>query len=355
MFDSLRSVSDQKILSDTDAIVVQDRKLTLRLLHHLQEIERRKLYLKRGHGSMFQYCTTRLRFSEPAAARRIRTARCLARFAQLHGLLESGDVSLTTVSMVAKLLKPENVDAILSRIRGKSRRDVERVVAEYEPRATLPPDRIRLVVVPVSATSASRVSTVASDSEKSPSVETSESNDSIAGDDQRSPAPTVVQQVARRALVQFTAHEELMAKLDRIRSLASHRLPANATLEQLLDFMADVVLEREDPEARQARRDARVAKRGAMAKRWMVGKSAVSDNPRQIPTRVRDEVFVRDKRCTYVSPGGKRCNSTHVLQVDHIHPVARGGASTIDNLRLLCAHHNRLESERLMGRSGPPS
>ena len=84
-----------------------------------------------------------------------------------------------------------------------------------------------------------------------------------------------------------------------------------------------------------------------------VAKAAASNNPRQIPARLRDQVFARDKRCTYVGPNGKRCGSVHVLQIDHIKPVARGGASTIDNLRLLCAHHNRLESERLMGRSAP--
>jgi len=61
-------------------------------------------------------------------------------------------------------------------------------------------------------------------------------------------------------------------------------------------------------------------------------------------------VFARDQRCTYVGPDGKRCDSTHVLQVDHIMPVARGGAAVIGNLRLLCAEHNRLESERLMGK-----
>jgi 5-methylcytosine-specific restriction endonuclease McrA len=42
-----------------------------------------------------------------------------------------------------------------------------------------------------------------------------------------------------------------------------------------------------------------------------------------------------------------------VLQIDHIQPVARGGANTIDNLRVLCAYHNRLEAERLMGVGGP--
>jgi 5-methylcytosine-specific restriction endonuclease McrA len=66
-------------------------------------------------------------------------------------------------------------------------------------------------------------------------------------------------------------------------------------------------------------------------------------------------VFARDGfRCTYVAADGRRCSATVALQVDHIRPIARGGASTVDNLRILCAQHNRLEGERLMGHSGPP-
>src|SRR5512139_134241 len=104
MFESVRSLSDRQLFTSTDAIVAEDRRLTLKLLQHLHEIERRKLHLKHGYSSMFVYCTTHLRLSEPAAARRIRTSRCLARFPELHTLLESGDVNLSTVSIVAKYM-----------------------------------------------------------------------------------------------------------------------------------------------------------------------------------------------------------------------------------------------------------
>jgi 5-methylcytosine-specific restriction endonuclease McrA len=187
------------------------------------------------------------------------------------------------------------------------------------------------------------------DGKKSPSVDKLTAIDRRAGDPEKSPAATVVTelQFERRARVEFTAHEELMDKLERIRSIPSHRLPANASLEQLIDFMADYVITREDPARRHERRQARAAKQEKTAR------PAASANARHIPAHVHDQVFVRDQRCTYVSPDGKRCGSTHVLQIDHIKPVARGGAATIDNLRLLCAYHNRLESERLMGHRGP--
>jgi 5-methylcytosine-specific restriction endonuclease McrA len=126
-------------------------------------------------------------------------------------------------------------------------------------------------------------------------------------------------------------------------------LPINAPLEELIEFLADYFTEREDPKARHERRQAR-------ARRNPPEIRPKTSSARAIPARVRDEVFVRGEgECSYVSVDGRRCQSKHVLQVDHINPIARGGASTIDNLRLLCAYHNRLESARLMGGSGPPA
>jgi 5-methylcytosine-specific restriction endonuclease McrA len=347
MFGSLRSRSPREILSNTDRLVAHERRITLQLLEHLCEIERKRYYLELGYGSMFQYCTAHLRYSEPAALRRMRAARCLAIAPQLHPLLESGDINTTTLAMVAKYLGPKNADKVVAAIRGKSKREVERYVAGLEPTAALPPDRVRAIVVPVAVT---REVTVAGDGKKSSTIEdvTPVGHTDVPD---AAPASPVVQrevlQFKRMARVEFTAHEELMEKLDRVRSLVSHVLPVNASLEQLITFMADFVIERKDPVKRQERREARAAKQCDVAP------APVPGNPRQIPAAVRDEVFVRDQRCTYVSPDGKRCNSTHVLQIDHIKPVARGGAAVIDNLRLLCAYHNRLESERLMGRRGP--
>lgn len=60
-----------------------------------------------------------------------------------------------------------------------------------------------------------------------------------------------------------------------------------------------------------------------------------------IPTELRRAVYERDGgRCV-------ECSSGFDLQYDHILPVSRGGATTLENLQLLCAECNRRKSDFL--------
>lgn len=71
---------------------------------------------------------------------------------------------------------------------------------------------------------------------------------------------------------------------------------------------------------------------------------------RSIPRAVRREVFARDgEQCSFVSEAGVRCDSRSFLEIDHVHPKARGGDDTVANTRVLCATHNRLAAEQAFG------
>ena len=71
---------------------------------------------------------------------------------------------------------------------------------------------------------------------------------------------------------------------------------------------------------------------------------------RHIPAEVRRAVWKRDaQRCTFVSPSGHRCDARRLLEFDHIVPVARGGPSTEDNVRLRCRAHNQEAAGKSFG------
>ena len=71
---------------------------------------------------------------------------------------------------------------------------------------------------------------------------------------------------------------------------------------------------------------------------------------RLVPAAVKRQVWQRDEgRCTFTSDAGHRCEARSRLELDHARPVARGGTSTVANLRLRCRAHNQYGAERLLG------
>ena len=64
---------------------------------------------------------------------------------------------------------------------------------------------------------------------------------------------------------------------------------------------------------------------------------------RAIPAAVRRQVWQRDGgRCSYLDRRtGRRCNSRHLIEIDHVVPYAQGGGADPGNLRLLCHAHHR--------------
>ena len=63
---------------------------------------------------------------------------------------------------------------------------------------------------------------------------------------------------------------------------------------------------------------------------------------RYIPAKIKRLVWMRDQgQCVYKTRTGQKCGSRRFLQIDHIQPFALGGDSEPENLRLLCAGHNR--------------
>jgi hypothetical protein len=54
---------------------------------------------------------------------------------------------------------------------------------------------------------------------------------------------------------------------------------------------------------------------------------------RYIPVKIKRDLHPRaEGKCEYQDPKtGRRCNSTHALEIDHVQP---------QNFRLVCANHN---------------
>ena len=62
---------DQELLDQTKHMAHHEQHYTLMIVDHLQEIANRRLHLKRGYASLFDYVTGELGYSPAAAMRRI--------------------------------------------------------------------------------------------------------------------------------------------------------------------------------------------------------------------------------------------------------------------------------------------
>ena len=106
-------------------------------------------------------------------------------------------------------------------------------------------------------------------------------------------------------------------------------------------YWEDEGLDADDVKALIHQRERRSQQRLQTARSLMNADEAGRPTRVPVPTELRRAVFERDGgRCV-------ECGSNFDLQYDHLLPVAHGGATTLENLQLLCADCNRRKSDSL--------
>lgn len=365
----LARLSDSQLIKKLDALVQKERKATLEVIRHITEFDRRKLYLGIGYGSLYDYCTLHLGFSEAAAMRRIQTARCIIDFPEIYRMLENNELNLTGVCMLLGILTESNKKEVFKAVRCKSKRQIEEIVARYKPGKDIK-DRVRPIFVkttPETAPNASKSSAPGNSNSRNIRLNPDNSKQenwgkfTTAGGGEKSAAsqmhglcnsgktPPQNTFMKKKYKLEFTVDPECMKKVEEVKAILSKKYPEGVPLGILLEEMADEYLEKHSPEQKKQRREKRQAKQGTK-KKGKQGESNNSKRFRHIPQAVQDKVYARDKgRCTFVGPKGVRCNSTWNLEIDHVKPYGRGGSHSIRNLRLLCGRHNQHEAEKTYG------
>jgi 5-methylcytosine-specific restriction endonuclease McrA len=91
----LKTLNSKELLSRTQNLVAEERRVTLALVEHLEEIQARRLHNELGFSSLWEFCTQYLGLSEGAAQRRISAMR-LARDVPEAKLMEISPQALPT-------------------------------------------------------------------------------------------------------------------------------------------------------------------------------------------------------------------------------------------------------------------
>lgn len=380
---ALSHLSDTALLRELSQLVRQDRATTARLIAHLAEVDARRLYAPAGHPSMFAYCVEELRFSEDCAYKRIRAARAARQFPALFAALADGRLHLAAVTLLAPHMTSENVGELIDAATHRSKNEVEGWVARrfgvgaatktppavIRPLVQLAPGRVvsalgDLLAGTVSAAGDALSARLGANEPSDPSsscsgacqgtaVQPGESGSldaakTASSGDQLAPgrvAPPLEPPLEERYSMHLTIPKSMHDKIRRAQCLLSHAIPSG-DVAKVLERALDLMLAYEERRISSARPATTKSSRPGR----VPSKVPASSRGRYIPPRVRRAVWERDQgQCTFVTLAGHRCSARRFLEIDHVEPVARGGRSTVEGLRLRCRAHNQYTAEQTFG------
>ncbi len=370
------------IIARIERLRHREHHATVDLIEALLECKRTDAHLSAGYPSIFAFLCNHLKYSKAAASRRWKAMKCAERHPQVLEMLRKHRTNLSVLATIeAALAKASDPEALLAEIDGQSSAEVERRLAARSPVHPRREQIRREFEVRhtgadagedsgkgdlfgdnggVNGASPRHTNGAGAESENPagsprnaiPDVDARPGTDANvhakagtgakAGADAKADADANARanagSEAPRASAEGTVRGESTVTRERIRitfsldpadykqleeamTILSRKIPAKLTLEATMQELLHFFLERKRPKPKRPYK----APRG-----------------RHIPKALRDAVMIRDQgRCQFVGAGGRKCNSRHNLQIDHIQPVAKGGRTELENLRILCAAHNR--------------
>ena len=294
------------------------RLIEAELLDHLQEAEKMRLHLYRGHSSLFRYVVDELGFSDAVASNLITVARKALEVPEIKEEVRKGNLGISKLRKLCPVIDIENQKEWIQAAKTSSSREIEMKVASIK-----------------------------------------ETHTPVAN----------LRPVAKNTLrLSLDISDEAEQKLLRLKDLLSTKKGRDCTLQEVLDFALETTIEKVDPirKAKRAKKrgekktkqekelNSKVSKSPPMNKENQesihVGKARPgtrSGSRKALPKSTVDAINRRDEaQCTYVASNSKRCTQTRWLDFHHVLEHSKGGSDDLQNLVTLCHAHHRLLHER---------
>lgn len=214
----MKHLSDDFLLEKVKDLARRERELLTELLRYLHEVETRGLHLDRAYPSMFAFCTRYLGYSEMEAYTRIQAMRLLYAVPEVETKLQTGTLTLSNAAAAQCFFRRED----------RRRRKLNS--------APLTSEKKREIVLSLENLSARECEQSLRDAFTSTEPPPREKTVGLAGD---------------RFLIQFVADRALMEKMDRARSILSHRGVENR-YDLLFSVTFDFLLKKLDPLSKNA-------------------------------------------------------------------------------------------------------
>jgi hypothetical protein len=301
----LEKLSALELVTQCKHKIAIERSATAEVIRYLTEIDRRKLYLERAYGSLFEFCIKELHLSESAAQRRIASMRLLKSLTSpdaetIQVELEAGHLSLSHLAAAQRVFQYKKYEEktelsslqkseILQTLKGLSSRESEKHLAT-------------LTLKPI-------------------------------------PRKEVVYQSSGEIRLSLTVDQETLDLIEQFKAISAHQNPS-ATMAQTLKIALKTAISRKDPV--QAANANGASKKSSTSD---VG-SKVVKRSRYLSIRLKQQVWQKNAgRCAYIDIlTARRCESRYKLEVDHQIAFTKGGDTVLENLQLLCRNHNAAKS-----------
>lgn len=323
---TLKKLTDKNLDNNLKELVAGEREILAEIILHIIEVDCRKLHLKFGYASLFEYLTQHIGYANGSAQRRIDAARLAMVVPKVVGDLESGDLNLSQVSLLQKSIRAVQSDSKIE-VDQKTKEDLVDLLSNKSFAESEVLVSQRLDITPMETTKT-----------------TNQKNESVR--------------------LEVTLNKSQWDKLLKMRELLSNTLPGGSSWGQVLEVAADKVIKLKDKSqgkqsssTKQSTQAAQPTRNTDTPAELQNGSEKKSDNQnpesspppppssqvrQYIPISIQRQVFQRDKCCQYIDKvTGRKCESKWHLQIDHRQPVWANGTSQLENLRLLCAGHNQ--------------
>ena len=342
-------------------LVRNERQITHEILNHILLFQKCDSYLKLGYPSMHQYLTRGLGYSDDQAYRRLKAARLINELPEVANQFQAAKLNLSQMAEAQKAFE----------------------TSERETKVPINKEMKTALIANIEKTNNFQTKSILA-TELKLKPETKEK---------------INPQSDETVRLELSLTKEQFEKLQTIKNLVSHQIPdlnTSKVLEMLCDFYiskkqkasvktADVTIQAKAikinsntniktktgaamtqsfmDSMKQSDRNEKVSEKGRRehnmseqvnesqdAKFIETNNSKVSKSKssikrsRYISVAIKKALFEKSQGCCeYVGPTGVRCNGRYQIQIDHHHQAfCFGGGNTIENLRYLCAQHNKL-------------
>ena len=276
-------ISKEQLVKEFFAEVKTEKITIANVVSYIKQIDQRRIYLDYKCTSIFEFLTKHAGYSKSAAQRRIDAARLSRDLPEVAESLKTGEINLTQVSQISRLVREKEKTAkvdvkskkqLLEAIKHKSTDATEVTLCQLLDIAPLQQDKTKI-----------------------------QADESV------------------RHETTLSKEEEELFK--HVKELMSHKNP-NASFKEAVIEAFQIYVKVKDPAAKVST---------AAAPR--------TASPRYIPAKTKTHLFQKQRHCQWRHKDGSTCGSRFRLEIDHIQPVYKGGTNAPKNLQLLCDTHNR--------------